>query len=145
MLHSFHPDEQALFERLGIDGALPPVDGDFLSVRASNRGLNKIDAFMRRTVTDDVTVDPGRNIVHATVTVTVHNDAPGVRTSLHRHRQSPRQATGNELDHDRRIDTAEARRRQAKRYPCSPRCVAGVRAMGVHGTRRCPAGSRDER
>jgi hypothetical protein len=76
MLHSFHPDEQALFERLGIDGALPPVDGDFLSVRASNRGLNKIDSFMRRTVSDDVTVDPAHNIVHATVTVTVHNDAP---------------------------------------------------------------------
>src|SRR5262249_23887586 len=58
MLHSFHPDEQALFQRLGIDGALPPVDGDFLSVRASNLGLNKIDSYMRRTVTDDVTVDP---------------------------------------------------------------------------------------
>jgi hypothetical protein len=38
--------------------------------------LNKIDAFMRRTVSYDVTVDPGRNIVHATVKVTVHNDAP---------------------------------------------------------------------
>ncbi|HEX2383483.1 MAG TPA: DUF4012 domain-containing protein [Acidimicrobiales bacterium] len=76
MLNSFHPDEQALFERLGIDGALPPVDGDFLSVRASNRGLSKIDAYMRRTVSDDVTVDPRRNLVHSTVTVTVHNDAP---------------------------------------------------------------------
>jgi len=76
MLHSFHPDEQALFERLGIDGGLPPVDGDFLSVRASNRGLSKIDAYMRRTVSDEVTVDPARNLVHATVTVTVHNDAP---------------------------------------------------------------------
>jgi len=77
MLHSFHPDEQALFQRLGIDGALPPVDGDFLSVRASNLGLNKIDSYMRRTVTDDVTVDPANSTVHATVTVTLHNDAPG--------------------------------------------------------------------
>ena len=55
---------------------MPPVDGDFLSVRASNRGLSKIDSFMRRTVSDDVTVDPGSDSVHATVTVTVHNDAP---------------------------------------------------------------------
>ncbi len=31
---------------------------------------------MRRTVSDDVTVDPAHNTVHATVTVTVHNDAP---------------------------------------------------------------------
>jgi hypothetical protein len=76
MLHSFHPEEQALFQRLGIDGAIPPVDGDFLSVRASNLGLNKIDAYTRRTVTDDVTVDPANSTVHATVTVTVHNDAP---------------------------------------------------------------------
>jgi hypothetical protein len=76
MLHSFHPDEQALFDRLGIDGAMPPVDGDFLSVRASNRGLNKLDAFMRRTVSYDVTVDPGTSTVRATVKVTVFNDAP---------------------------------------------------------------------
>ncbi len=92
MLHSFHPAEQALFERVGIDGAIPPIDGDFLSVRASNRGLNKIDAFMRRTVTDDVTVDPGRNIVRATVTVTVHNDAPGSglpSTVIGNHRGKP--------------------------------------------------------
>jgi hypothetical protein len=76
MLHSFHPDEQALFERLGMAGSLPPVDGDFLSVRASNRGLNKIDAFMRRAVSYDVTVDPQSGFVHATVKVTVYNDAP---------------------------------------------------------------------
>jgi hypothetical protein len=78
MLHSFHPEEQALFERLHLDGALPAVDGDFLSVRASNRGLNKIDSFSYRTVSDQVTVDPGRNTVHASVTVQVRNEAPNV-------------------------------------------------------------------
>jgi len=76
MLHSFHRSEQALFERLQLDGALPPVHGDFLSVRSSNRGLNKIDSFMQRTVSDDITIDPGRNVVRATVTVTVENTAP---------------------------------------------------------------------
>lgn len=76
LFHSFHPDEQALFERLNVDGALPPVAGDFLSVRASNRGLNKIDAFMQRTVAYDVTVDPVHDRVTATVTVTIRNDAP---------------------------------------------------------------------
>jgi hypothetical protein len=89
MLHSFHPEEQALFERLDVDGALPPVDGDFLSVRASNRGQSKIDAFMHRTITDEVTVDPGRNVVHAKVTVSIRNDAPA--TGL------PSQVIGNRL------------------------------------------------
>ncbi|MEQ1788352.1 MAG: DUF4012 domain-containing protein, partial [Acidimicrobiales bacterium] len=76
LFHSFHPDEQALFERLHVDGALPPVDGDFLSVRASNRGLNKIDAFMQRTIAYDVIVDPVHDRVTATVAVTIRNDAP---------------------------------------------------------------------
>lgn len=76
LLNSFHPAEQALFERLQLDGALPPVRGDFLSVRASNRGLSKIDTMMQRTVAYDVTVDPTRNAVHATVTVTIRNEAP---------------------------------------------------------------------
>jgi hypothetical protein len=76
IFHSFHPAEQALFARLEVDGSLPPVDGDFLSVRSSNRGLSKIDSFMHRTITDDIAVDPWRNQLQATVTVTVRNDAP---------------------------------------------------------------------
>jgi hypothetical protein len=77
LLHSYHADEQALFARLDLDGRLPPVEGDFLSVRSSNRGLNKLDAMMRRSVTYDVAVDPGRGIVRSTVTVRIDNDAPG--------------------------------------------------------------------
>ncbi len=78
LFHSFRPDEQALFARLDVDGAMPPPsnDTDFLSVRSSNRGLSKIDSFMHRTITDDVVVDPSNNHVQATVTVTVRNDAP---------------------------------------------------------------------
>lgn len=76
LVNSFHPAEQALFEHLHLDGGLPPVRGDFLSVRATNRGMSKIDAMMRRTVAYDVTVDPTTSHVNATVTVTVTNDAP---------------------------------------------------------------------
>jgi hypothetical protein len=76
LLHSFHPAEQALFERLHLDGTLPPVRGDYLSVRASNRGLSKIDAYMERTILDTVTVDPSRNLVTAVVAVKVKNTAP---------------------------------------------------------------------
>ena len=76
LLHSFHPDEQRLFERIGVDGSLPQVRGDFLSVRGSNLGQNKIDGFLHRTISDAVVVDPDHGVVHATVTVTLHNSAP---------------------------------------------------------------------
>ncbi len=75
LVHSFDPDEQRLFARTGIDGGLPPVRGDFLSIRSSNVGQNKIDALLDRTIDAEVTVDPGRGVVHATVTVTLHNSA----------------------------------------------------------------------
>ncbi|MGQ0832862.1 MAG: DUF4012 domain-containing protein [Microthrixaceae bacterium] len=76
LLHSFQRDEQKLFERLRLDGARPPVEGDFLSVRASNRGLSKIDAMMQRSIDYEVAVDPGRSTVSATLTVRIRNDAP---------------------------------------------------------------------
>ena len=38
LVHSVAPDEQDFFERVDLDGALPPVDGDFLSVTAQNSG-----------------------------------------------------------------------------------------------------------
>jgi hypothetical protein len=87
LLHSFDDREQRLFEELRLDGALPPVDGDFLSVRASNRGLNKIDAFMERSIDYEVDIDPERGTLRATAAVTIRNDAP--RSGL------PRDVIGN--------------------------------------------------
>ena len=76
LLHSFHPDEQALFERLGIDGALPATDGDFLAVSESDRGANKIGSLVARSTDDNVVFDPATGEVQATVRVTLRNDAP---------------------------------------------------------------------
>jgi len=76
LLHSFHPDEQQLFTELGIDGAIPRVDGDFLAVTMSNRGENKIDAYLTRQTAYDVRVNAATGEVHATVRVTLHNEAP---------------------------------------------------------------------
>ncbi len=76
LVHAFRDDEQALFARLRVDGAMPEVHGDFLSVRASNRGLSKIDAMMRRTVSYEARVDPTRSWVDASLRVTIRNDAP---------------------------------------------------------------------
>jgi Protein of unknown function (DUF4012) len=78
LAHSFRPEEQALFARIGLGGALPPVGtGDFLSVRSSNLGLDKIDAFLQRSVDYRAQVNPSTGHVDATVTVTLHNTAPG--------------------------------------------------------------------
>ena len=76
LVHSFHPDEQALLERLGLDGALPHPRGDLLTVRTQNRGLNKIDAFLRREIRYEVAPHPSGSGVAARLTVTLHNDAP---------------------------------------------------------------------
>ena len=38
IVYSVHDDEQALMERVGLDGALPPVEGDFVSLTTQNSG-----------------------------------------------------------------------------------------------------------
>jgi hypothetical protein len=78
LFHSFVADEQQVIEELGFGGAFPPVRGDFLSVRASNRGLNKVDAMVQRSLDYDVTVDGASGAVRATLEVTLRNDTPTV-------------------------------------------------------------------
>ncbi len=85
---TFDADEQAFFGGLGSTGAFlggaadagPTNDTDhttdWLSVRTSNAGGNKIDSFLRRDVDYDVTVDPISGAVDATATIALHNDAP---------------------------------------------------------------------
>lgn len=70
------PEQQGLFSDLGIDGALPAVDGDSLAVVTNNATGNKIDLFLQRTVDYDVRWDPGTGELSATATVTLTNTAP---------------------------------------------------------------------
>lgn len=74
--HSVHPDEQALFEELGLAGALPPVEVDYLDVVTQNGSANKIDIFLHRTVDYEVRVDPGTGQATASLDVTLENQAP---------------------------------------------------------------------
>lgn len=76
LVYSTHPDEQDLFAEVDMDGALPAVDGDFLSVITQNSGSNKIDIFLHRTIRYDVVYDPDTGRVQGEVTVTLRNDAP---------------------------------------------------------------------
>jgi hypothetical protein len=75
-LHSAHPAEQALLERLRATGALPAVRGDFLGLVTQNAIGNKMDVFLRRSVRYDVTLDEETGHARAAVTVELRNGAP---------------------------------------------------------------------
>jgi hypothetical protein len=77
LLWSSHPEDTPLLSRLHLDGSFPnPGNGDLLAVTTQNTGNNKIDAYLHRTVDDQVTVDPETGEVSSAVTVTLRNDAP---------------------------------------------------------------------
>lgn len=75
-IHATREDEQAFLRRIGADGALPEVRGDFLGVVTQNAGGSKIDVFQHRRVRYAARVDPASGAIDATATVTVRNDAP---------------------------------------------------------------------
>jgi hypothetical protein len=74
--HSVHPDEQALFEDLDLDGSMPPAEVDYLDVVTQNGSANKIDIFLHRTVDYEVRVDPGTGQATASLDITLENQAP---------------------------------------------------------------------
>lgn len=75
-LHSTRPDEQRLFELIGAAGAMPAVQGDFLSVVVQNAGGNKLDAFLHRSIRYEVTIDPETGRTSAGAVVRLESSAP---------------------------------------------------------------------
>ncbi|MDQ6948103.1 MAG: DUF4012 domain-containing protein, partial [Actinomycetota bacterium] len=73
---STRPDEQRLFQDIGVSGAMAPVHGDFVGLVTQNAGGNKIDYFLRRAVDYRVRLDPSTGKLDATATITLHNGAP---------------------------------------------------------------------
>jgi hypothetical protein len=73
---SNHPEEQKLFEDIGVAGNIAPVRGDFVGLVTQNASGNKIDYFLRRSVDYRVRLDPRTGKVDATATITLHNGAP---------------------------------------------------------------------
>jgi len=77
LVHSTHDDEQAYFERVGLDGAFPDAaGGDLVAITAQNSVHNKGDSFLHRALDYRVTLDPETGQVEATATVTLRNEAP---------------------------------------------------------------------
>lgn len=73
---TMYEDEVSYFETIGLTGRLEPVDGDFLAVTTTNAGPSKIDAFLERTLSYDVSWEPETSSVRAQVTSTLRNNAP---------------------------------------------------------------------
>jgi hypothetical protein len=74
---SFDKVDQPVLFRLGLAGAFPAAGGhDLLAVTTQNAANNKIDVYLRRTVSDVVHYDPANGVVASRVTITLHNQAP---------------------------------------------------------------------
>lgn len=65
-----------MFGRLGVDGAVGQVDGDYLAVVNQNASGSKIDRFLKRSTTYEAEFDPTTSIVSAIAEVTLENRAP---------------------------------------------------------------------
>lgn len=77
MVFAFDPAEERFFEHLGVAGRAPrPEGGDGLMLVTQNKGNNKIDSFLERTIDYRATYDPHTGALKATATVTLRNGAP---------------------------------------------------------------------
>jgi hypothetical protein len=74
---AFDPAVAELLDQIGLSGGAPLADGrDLLAVRSSNASPNKTDAFLKRQVDYQATVDAGTGQVTSTVTIRLTNGAP---------------------------------------------------------------------
>lgn len=76
MITSVRPDQEQLFEDLGVAGKMAPVRSDFLAVVTQAAGANKIDYFLRRRFDYEATLDVESGDVRAELTVVLQNLAP---------------------------------------------------------------------
>jgi hypothetical protein len=77
-MYSSHTEGQQAVEKLEMDGGLQRHEtaGDVLGVFNENGAGNKVDWFLHRDITYDLTVDPGTGNGVAELTITLRNDAP---------------------------------------------------------------------
>ncbi|MDQ4068638.1 MAG: DUF4012 domain-containing protein, partial [Actinomycetota bacterium] len=78
MVFSENAEEQELISRLGADGAVPPVNGDFLMAVNQNVSANKVDLYLERHLRYHAFLDPSSEParVRSRVEVSLKNGAP---------------------------------------------------------------------
>jgi hypothetical protein len=75
-LQSTTATEEALFTRIHSAGELARSGDDAVGLVTQNGSQSKIDYFLHRTLSYDVTVDPTTGAAHGSATITLRNDAP---------------------------------------------------------------------
>ena len=68
--------EQRYLTKVGVAGNVPAIQGDGLGVVTNNASGGKIEFFFHRNVSYDAVVDPIKQQVSSTTTITLRNDAP---------------------------------------------------------------------
>ncbi len=77
MAYGFRPEDEDFFSALGASGRLePPGDHDAFMLITQNKGNNKIDSYLNRTIDYTATLDPSTGELDATAVITLRNDAP---------------------------------------------------------------------
>ena len=77
LFETFDGGEQGFLERLGSRGEFPPAYGaDLVSLRMSNDGANKLDAYIERDLTYEVELDPDTGLTRSTLVARLRNTAP---------------------------------------------------------------------
>ena len=77
LMWSFHSADQPFLERIGLAGRFPSAtNGDVLGVVTADAGTDKIDAYLKKTVSDHVTYDPASGAITHDLAVTLDNQAP---------------------------------------------------------------------
>ncbi len=97
---SVDPDEQTLFESVGLASSLPALDGgDGIAAVFNNAGGNKIDAYLGRDLTYTAVVDERTGAVSATMELVLTNtaDVPGLPDSVVDNSTGDRRGTNRTL------------------------------------------------
>ena len=78
LLWTNHPADWPLLQRAGLAGPFPKPGrtSDLLAVTIANAGNNKIDAYLREHIDDQVTYNPATGHVSGSVTIRFENTAP---------------------------------------------------------------------
>jgi hypothetical protein len=77
MAYGFGSEEEEFFEALRATGRLePPGDSDGFMLVTQNKGNNKIDSYLNRSVDYLAVYDPSNGQLESTATITLRNDAP---------------------------------------------------------------------
>ena len=73
---SLDAEDQASLTALGVSGALPAAPADGLAVVSNNGGANKLDAYLRRSITYEAELSEVDGELRSTATIRLANDAP---------------------------------------------------------------------